>query len=446
MAEDTQACDELSGLPKEPIDIIVDPLRRFLRIESASGVVLLMATIAALILANSSMSESFLVFWKKPLGFRIGEFQMSHSLQHWINDFLMAIFFFVIGLEVKRELVMGELRDLRSAALPIIAAIGGMLVPALIYLSLQYGNPAERGWGIPMATDIAFVVGCLAVLGSRIPNSLRVMLLSLAIVDDIGAIMVIAIGYTESLNLNALALGILGAAVFLGLMKLGLRNVAVYLGIMLLIWFAFHESGIHATIAGVILGVLTPAKAWISEGRLRKIVNNSMCFLQGEVWSATSERYGALRQMERAARKTISPLERFETDIHPWVGFVIMPIFALANAGVTIQVSDFSNAVVTAVIMGLLVGKPAGIVLFSWLGVRFGFAKLPNGISWGMITGGGFLAGIGFTMALFIASLALDGNLLDAAKVGILTGSVLSAIVGVTILVFLLPKTSGAKS
>jgi NhaA family Na+:H+ antiporter len=321
-----------------------------------------------------------------------------------------------------------------------------MLVPALIYLSLQYGNPAERGWGIPMATDIAFVVGCLAVLGSRIPNSLRVMLLSLAIVDDIGAIMVIAIGYTESLNLNALALGILGAAVFLGLMKLGLRNVAVYLGIMLLIWFAFHESGIHATIAGVILGVLTPAKAWISEGRLRKIVNNSMCFLQGEVWSATSERYGALRQMERAARKTISPLERFETDIHPWVGFVIMPIFALANAGVTIQVSDFSNAVVTAVIMGLLVGKPAGIVLFSWLGVRFGFAKLPNGISWGMITGGGFLAGIGFTMALFIASLALDGNLLDAAKVGILTGSVLSAIVGVTILVFLLPKTSGAKS
>ena len=435
VAKDTQICDELSGLPKEPIDIIVDPLKRFLHIESTSGIVLLVATIIALLLANSVAAEDFLALWKKPFGFRIGEFHMNHSFQHWINDFLMAVFFFVIGLEIKRELVLGELRDLRRAALPIIGSIGGMLVPALIYFALQHGSPAERGWGIPMATDIAFVVGCLVVLGSRVPTSLRVMLLSLAIADDIGAILVIAIGYTENLNLNALVLGLLGIACLLGLMKLGIRNVAVYFGVALLIWFGFHESGIHATIAGVIVGLLTPTNAWISEGRLRMIVDNSMCFIQGESWIPSSKRYAALRQMERATRKTISPLERFETDLHPWVGFVIMPVFALANAGITIRVSEFTNPVATAVIMGLFVGKPAGIVLFCWLGLKFGLAKLPEGVNWGMITGGGFLAGIGFTMALFIAGLALDGTLLNAAKVGILAGSVLSAVAGVILLV-----------
>jgi NhaA family Na+:H+ antiporter len=445
MAEDIKICDELSGLPIEPIDSIVDPLKRFLHIESTSGIVLLAATILALLLANSFIEEDFLALWKKMFGFRIGEFQMNYSFQHWINDFLMTIFFFVIGLEVKRELVLGELRDIRRAALPIIGAIGGMLVPALIYFALQHGSPAERGWGIPMATDIAFVVGCLAVLGSRIPNSLRVMLLSLAIVDDIGTILVIAIGYTKSLNLNALMLGLLGIACLLGLMKLGVRNVAVYLGVALLIWFAFHESGIHATIAGVIVGLLTPTKAWISEGRLRKIVNRSMCFLQGEGWSSSSERNAALRRIERAARKTISPLERFETYLHPWVGFVIMPVFALANAGVTIHVSDFTNPVAVAVIIGLFVGKPVGVVLFSWVGVKSGLAKLPEGVNWSMIIGGGFLAGIGFTMAIFIANLALDGSLLSAAKVGILAGSVLSAVVGVILLILFQPKREQVK-
>ncbi|MEA3438070.1 MAG: Na+/H+ antiporter NhaA, partial [Thermodesulfobacteriota bacterium] len=228
-------------------------------------------------------------------------------------------------------------------------------------------------------------------------------------------------------------------------MKLGVRNVAVYLGVGLLIWFGFHESGIHATIAGVIVGLLTPTNAWISEGRLHKIVNSSMCFLQGEGWSSSSERYAALRRMERAARKTISPLERFETDLHPWVGFVIMPVFALANAGVTIQISDFTTPVAIAVIMGLFVGKPVGIVLFSWIGVKSGLAKLPEGVNWSMITGGGFLAGIGFTMAIFIASLALDGDLLSAAKVGILAGSVLSAVVGVILLVLFQPKHEQVK-
>lgn len=440
MAENTGISTDLSRLPTEPIDIIVDPIKQFFHIQAASGVVLLVVTLTALVFANSPSAAGFLAFWKIPVGFRIGSLQMSHPLRHWINDGLMAIFFFVIGLEVKRELVMGELQDLRKAVLPIAAALGGMALPVCFYLFLQYGAPGERGWGIPMATDIAFVVGCLTVLGSRIPGSLRIMLLSLAIADDIGAILVIAIGYTESLNPTALVLGIVGIGVILGLMKVGLRNIAVYLGLMVLVWFAFHESGIHATIAGVILGLLVPTKAWISEGRLGMIVQKTEQFLRGGDWGTSGKRYTVLREMEVATRKSISPLERFETELHPWVGFAIMPIFALANGGVTIEPSDFTNPVAIAVMLGLVVGKPAGIVLFSWSAVKLGFARLPEGINWGVITAGGFLAGIGFTMAIFIASLALDGNLLDAAKVGIIVGSVLSAIIGVTLLIVLLPK------
>jgi NhaA family Na+:H+ antiporter len=442
MVMNTETCQDPPGLPKDPIDTVVDPLKRFLHIEATSGIVLLVVTLTALILANSPLAKPFLAFWKIPLGFRIGSFQMNHSLQHWINDGLMAIFFFVIGLEVKRELVIGELQDLRQAALPLAAAIGGMLVPAAIYLLFHYGAPGERGWGIAMATDIAFVVGCLTVLGSRIPASLRIMLLSLAIADDIGAILVIAIGYTASLNLTVLVLGLVGIGVMIALMKIGVRNLAVYLMFMVLVWVAFHESGIHATIAGVIFGLLTPTEAWISEGRLGMIVQQTSCFLQGEGLTTAKKRYALLRDMEVAARKSISPLERFETELHPWVGFAIMPIFALANAGVTIEISDFTNPVAIAVMLGLLVGKPLGIVAFSWLAVRLGLARLPEGISWGVIAGGGFLAGIGFTMAIFIAGLALEGNLLDAAKVGIIVGSFLSAIVGVIILLLLLPKPS----
>ena len=444
MAKNPHETDAYPGLPRGPIDAVIDPLKRFLHIESASGIVLLIATITALVLANSALADSFLAFWKKPLGFTIGSFEMHHSFQHWINDFFMAFFFFVIGLEVKRELVTGELRDIRKAALPLAAAIGGMVVPACIYLFFQHDSPAARGWGIPMATDIAFVVGCLAVMGPRIPGSLRVFLLSLAIADDIGAILVIAIGYTESLDLGALALGIAGIGVLLGLKKVGVRNMMVFFGMALFIWFEFHESGIHATIAGVILGLLMPTRSWVSEKRLGSIVQNTLHFLQGEGWRSPGERYNMLRQMERAARKTVTSLERLEMDLHPWVGFIIMPIFALANAGVPIEISDFTNPVAVAVVLGLFIGKPAGILLFSWLAVRIGLAKLPEGINWGVITGGGFLAGIGFTMAIFIAGLALAGDLLDAAKVGILAGSAISAIVGVLLLLAFLPKPSSS--
>ena len=427
-------------LPKEPIDTVIGPLKEFLHIEAASGVMLLSATVIALFLANSGFSDKFLGFWKTPMAFGIGSFRMDYSLQHWINDGMMAIFFFVVGLEIKREMVMGELRDFRQAIIPLAAALGGMIIPAGIYLMFQAGEPAARGWAIPMATDIAFVVGCLAVLGSRVPNSLRIMLLTLAIADDIGAILVIAIAYTDSLSMLALGFGALGIAVIYFLLRVGCRNIAVYLMLMFLVWLAFHESGVHATIAGVILGLMMPAKAWISQDRLSLIVQKTNSFLRGQGWNSNAQRYTMLREMEIATRKSLSPLERFETELHPWVGFVIMPVFALANAGVAFEASDFTSPVAVAVLCGLCFGKPIGVMLFSWIAVKMGLGRLPEGVTWPVLLGGSFLTGIGFTMALFISSLALEGEILDAAKVGVLGASLLCAIVGVVLLVVLLPK------
>ena len=394
---------QAANLPRAPIDRLAGPFTRFLHVEAASGIVLLLFTAAALALANSPFAEGFLGIWKTQVGFEIGDFQMSHSLKHWINDGLMAVFFFVIGLEVKREIVLGELRDIRRAALPIAAALGGMVVPPAIYLSLQAGQPAEWGWGIPMATDIAFVVGCMAVLGSRIPHGLRVLLLSLAIADDIGAILVIAIGYTEAIHWGALAWGVAGIAGVSVLARLGVRSVGVYTVLGAGIWFAFHESGIHATIAGVILGLMTPARGYLSESLFGQILTRATQVIQGGGFEGLSDRAGRVRRFQQAAREPISPLEYLESSLHPWVAFLIMPLFALANAGVPFQLSDLGDPVALAVGISLVVGKPLGIVAFSALAVRLGLASLPEGVGWGALAGGGFLAGIGFTMALFIA-------------------------------------------
>jgi NhaA family Na+:H+ antiporter len=426
-------------LPAEPIHRLIDPLIRFLHVETASGVVLLLFTIAALILANSPFSEEFQTFWKTPMGIAVGSFEMRHSLKHWINDGLMVIFFFVVGLEVKRELVLGELQELHTAILPIAAALGGMVAPAAVYLALQSSKPGQRGWGIPMATDIAFVVGCLAVLGPRVPRSLRVLLLSLAIADDIGAILVIAIGYTSSINLLALAGAILGISLVILLTRIGTRSIPIYALIGVGIWLGFHESGVHATIAGVILGLLTPARPWVSKGSLARFNQGLGAFLQGGSWEAAHERQALLQSVEQSARETMSPLERLETTLHPWVSFAIMPLFALANAGVPIRADAFTDSVTVAVIAGLVVGKPLGIALLSWLAVRSGLAQLPQGVSWGVVTAGGILAGIGFTMSLFIAGLALNDPILDAAKVGILAASILCAVLGTSLLLWLLP-------
>lgn len=439
MSDDSESLDLL---PREPIQAVIEPIRRFLHIEATSGILLVAATLAAIIIANSPAGEEFDAFWQTPAGLRFGSVQLELSLQHWINDFLMAIFFYVIGLEVKRELVAGELRDLRRAALPLAAALGGMLAPATVYLLLQHGTPGGKGWGIPMATDIAFVVGCLAVLGQRIPVSLRIMLLSLAIADDIGAILVIAVGYTAQLDGSALVLSGVGIAVIIACMQLGIQNLGVYLILSAGVWFEFYASGIHATIAGVILGLLTPSQARISERRLGHIIDVTLDFMQGIDRRYAKRRYAALRQIERAARRSISPLRRFEAGLHPWVAFVIMPIFALANAGVRIDTSALADPVALSVMLGLLVGKPAGIVLFSWLAVKTGLAKLPSGVGWAAVFGGGILAGIGFTMAIFIAGLAMEGAQLSSAKVGVLAGSLASAVIGVVVLVVALPKSS----
>ena len=440
MLQQPQHSNDLARLPAKPVDRIIEPLARFLHVEATSGILLLFMACIALALANSPFADAFLSLWQTPLGFTLGAFELNHSLKHWINDGLMAIFFFVVGLEVKRELVLGELRDLRTAALPIIAAAGGMVVPATLYLAGQLGQPGEHGWGIPMATDIAFVVGCLAVLGTRVPPGLRIVLLSLAIADDIGAILVIAIGYTSHINLAALFLGLLGLGVVRGLARLGVRSVPIYWIVGVVIWLAFHASGVHATVAGVILGLLTPTHVWVSAGRLHAIVQQFTAYVEGERWSNEGKNHAALRDIRVAAREILSPLERLETALHPWVSFVIMPLFALTNAGVSINLTDFGEPVAVAVMVGLGVGKPVGIVSFSWLAVRVGIAKLPEGVNWSILTAGGILAGIGFTMALFIAGLALEGVLLNAAKVGILSGSALSAVIGSLLLFWLLPK------
>jgi len=404
-------------------------------IEAADGGILLLAALAALVIANSPWGASYIAFWQRDLGFVVGDTIIRMPVQLWINDGLMAVFFFVVGLEVKREFVTGELREFKHAALPIAGAIGGMAVPAGIYLVQQWGTPGQHGWGIPMATDIAFVVGCMAILGSRIPNGLRIMLLSLAIADDIGAVLVIAIGYTANIHIVSLGLSFLGIGLFILLLKIGLRNNLVYLGVGIGIWVGFHESGVHATVAGVILGLLTPTRRIVRRARLNFIIQRTLYFMQGDHWERPAERYAKLRQMERYARDTLSPLERLETELHPWVGFLIMPLFALANAGVVIQVADITMPVATATMLSLMLGKPIGIFGFSWLAVKTRLAQLPEGVNWTLLLGGGMLGGIGFTMAIFIAGLALESHLLNHAKIGIMIGSLLSAVFGMLLII-----------
>lgn len=429
-------------LPKQPIDRIVKPIVRYMHVEATSGIVLVACTVAALILANSHLGEGFAAFWSTKFGFQVGSFEMIHSLRHWINDGLMAIFFFVVGLEVKREIVLGELKEPRKAMLPVAAALGGMVVPAGIYLVLQWGQPAARGWGIPMATDIAFVVGAMAILGPRVPHVLRIMVLSLAIVDDIGAIVVIAIGYTDDLNVQALLLGFGGILVVSLLARLGVRSFGVYTVVGTLVWVAFHESGVHATIAGVILGLMTPATSYFSTSFFGSMLNRASDIVHGGDYDTLSHRAGRLRTFLRSARESISPLEYLEARLHPWVSFLIMPVFALANAGVSLHSEDLGDPIAVAVAAGLFLGKPIGIFLFSWITVKLFLKVLPEGLTWGGLLGASCLAGIGFTMALFIASLALKDEFLDAAKIGVLSGSALSAILGMALLLLLLPKKS----
>jgi NhaA family Na+:H+ antiporter len=437
-------------LPHAPVRKWVRPFVRFLAIESASGVVLLICTVIALILANSSAADAVDHFWHTHVGVYFGDWKFDLSFAHWINDALMAIFFFVVGLEIKRELVDGELREWRKAALPVMAAAGGMIVPAAIYLALQYGRPGEGGWGIPMATDIAFVVGFLALLGKRVPLGLKILLLALAIVDDIGAVLVIAVFYTSDIVWSALGFAAGGFVITTILNRIGVRTVPIYVVVGAGIWLAFLVSGVHPTVAGVMLGLLTPASAWVGEARLTDVIRHARDRMENpREWHDAPDRVFVLDQLRVAARESSSPLERLETGLHPWVAFGIMPVFALANAGVRIDPAVATDAVAMAVAAGLVLGKPIGIVAFSWIAVRLGIAELPTGVNWKAMIGAGCLAGIGFTMSLFIAGLAFEEEptLLAAAKIGTLGGSVISAVLGFTLLIMSLrPEKQRAAS
>jgi NhaA family Na+:H+ antiporter len=438
--------DGHGAAPARLVGRIARPLRRFLAIEAASSLLLLAATAIALAAANSPWREAWAHFWHQPVSIGIGSAELSLSLAHWVNDALMAIFFFVVGLEIKRELTIGELSSRAQAMLPVFGALGGMLVPALIYLALQPGGEAAAGWGIPMATDIAFAVAALAMLGPRVPPGLKVFLLALAIVDDLGAVTVIAVFYTDEVRVAALAAALLGLGLVYGIRLAGVRAYGPYFAAGAAVWLATLASGVHATVAGVLLGLLTPVHAVGREtlaARLRESVAEALERIGSEAAGARPE--PLLQRVRDLSLEAQSPLEYLTHRLHPWVAFGVMPVFALANAGVALDAATSGDPdaqrVALAVAAGLLVGKPVGIALFALGAVRLRLAALPAGVGAGAIAGAGLLGGIGFTMALFIGALAFgEGALAQAAKVGILAASLLACAAGLWVRARALPR------
>lgn len=411
----------------------------FFRTEASGGILLLVCAVIALIWANSPFGASYFALWDTVVTVGAGGFVLSKPLLLWINDGLMAIFFFLIGLEIKREVLAGELASPKKAAFAVAAAIGGMVVPALLYVAFNAGLPSISGWGIPMATDIAFALGVLALLGSRVPTVLKIFLTALAIVDDLGAVLVIAFFYTAELSLPALAV----AGVFLTLLvivnRLGIQRTLVYVLLGLGLWVAVLKSGVHATIAGVALALTIPATRRINGEAFLDFAQQQIATFSAHVRSGsrllTPEQSDALHTLEEAVEATDTPLTRLEHALHGPVAFFIIPVFALANAGVALG-GDFgamlSSPITLGIILGLVVGKPLGIMIFSWLAVRTRVAGMPMGVSWRQIFGISALCGIGFTMSIFIATLAFPGQplLLDTAKLGIVLGSLTSGTLG----------------
>lgn len=430
---------QATHLPKELVDSLTNPFVRFLHIESAGGAILLLFTVAALVLSNSPWADSFEHIWETQVGIQIDSHELVRSLRDWINDGLMTLFFFLVALELKRGLVLGELNKPRMAALSIAAALGGMIVPAAIYLLLQSGQPGQNGWGTVMATDTAFVIGCLALLGSRIPQSLRVFMLSLAIVDDIGAILVVAFGYSSYIIWWPLAVAVFGIVIIRAMSMLGFRGFPLYILMGVFIWLAVDISGIHPTITGVILGLMAPARRWVNDQRLYSILGQVIAHPTSSEDSRDTKDRHTLQMAEIAARESLSPVERLIIMLHPWVGFVVMPIFAFANAGLTINLNDLGNSLTVAIFLGFVLGKPSGILLFSWLAIRSHIAIRPRELSWRLLIGGSLLAGIGFTMALFIANIAFSESQINSAKLGIFIASLFSAVAGLALLRWL-PK------
>lgn len=408
---------------------IARPMVRFLAQETASGVLLLLATAVALIWANF-FGDSYHDFWTTEIAIDIGSFHLTEPLEAWVNDALMVLFFFVVGLEIKSEMVVGDLADPRVAAMPALAALGGMVVPALIYLAINFGGPGSSGWGIPMATDIAFAVGVLALLGPSIPQRLKLFLLTLAIVDDIGAIMVIAIFYTKERSMGWLGLAVGGLILVALLRRWRIWYTPVYVILGVGIWFATFESGVHATIAGVALGLLAPATPLLGERTFEHIE---------DIVSGDSVNPVQARNAEWAMRERVSVCGRLIALISPWTSFFIVPVFALANAGIKITGDSVSAAasspVAWGIILGLVVGKPLGIFAFAAMADRYTDAELPSGITLKHVLGAGAVGGIGFTVALFINGLAFESVVIrDEAVLGILLASLLASLLGWAIL------------
>jgi NhaA family Na+:H+ antiporter len=424
--------------------LFINPINRFISKSTTGGIVLFLSAVVALILANSPWHHEYHAFWDTEIGLEVdGLFAFKKSLHHWINDGLMAIFFFVVGLELKREIIGGELSNIKKATLPIVAALGGMILPAVVYLTLNPSGIAHNGWGIPMATDIAFALGILFLLGDRVPTTLKIFLTALAIADDLGAVLVIAIFYTSDISLTSLIIGLIFLAILLVANRIGIRNTLFY-GILGIggLWVAFLLSGVHATIAGVLAAFTIPANVHINEKsflrKLRNLANKFEKADPNDVPTLTSDQLHILEDIRILSKRAMTPLQRLEHAMHPFVTFIVMPVFALSNAGVTITNGigeTLATPIALGVFLGLLLGKFTGILGFSWVMIRFKLAEMPEGMGYRHLIGLAILAGIGFTMSLFIANLAFPSKeMIYEAKIGILFASVIAGIIGFTIL------------
>lgn len=425
---------------EKTFDRLINPLEEFIHYKSSSGILLFVCAALSFALANSPLTEGFFHLLHTPLTVGAGEFALTMTARHWVNDGLMAIFFLLMGLEIKRELLAGELSQPRKAALPVMAAAGGMLVPALIYLAFNAGQESARGWGVPMATDIAFAVGALALLGARAPKNLFVFLISLAIADDIGAVIVIALFYTATLNMAALQLAGLLALVLLTLNRAGVRRLLPYLAVGGALWYAIGQSGAHATIAGIILAVAIPVRPQFELARfsrkVRGLIDSFDAARHDETTVLlTSEQHVIINTLSEGVRKVQPPLARLEHSLHLPVEYFIMPLFALLNAGAPVSVEELGAAltdpVTLGVALGLVAGKFTGIVGFTLIPVALGLAALPSDITRRHVIGVGLLGGIGFTMSIFIAELAFASEAeIRMAKIGILAGSLFAGVAG----------------
>jgi NhaA family Na+:H+ antiporter len=441
----------MEGARPAPIIRIIRPFQAFAENKTSGGILLLLCTIAALVWANSRWADSYAHLWHTKFTIGLADWTLSHDLHFWVNDLLMVIFFFVVGLEIKREILVGELASARRASLPIIAAAGGVIVPASIYIALNAGGPGAGGWGIPMATDIAFALGVMVVLGHRVPFGLRVFLTALAIVDDIAAVLVIAVFYTASISWTAVGIAAGTLILLFGLNRLGVRQMLTYALGGAVLWLAVLASGVHATIAGVALAFAIPSRTPIDGRQFLESARRTLDHFEAASDDKRSlmtneEQQAAVHALEEGCEQVQPPLHRMEHALHSWVTFLILPVFALANAGVVLTGNigeTLVEPVTLGVILGLVVGKPIGIFVATWLAVRSGLASLPAGVTWNHIYGAGWLGGIGFTMSLFIAGLAFtDEAQLTMAKLGILVASTCAAVVGS----LLLMRGSGVKS